>query len=277
MEDPMSIGPIAQVTMLTADIEGAANCYLNAFDWRIETHSKITKLQAESWGAPLLAGAAAIQVVGRNGSVQFIECDLYHKPEPLKTFGWTALEICVDNVHSYTQRALDAGFEMLNEPVPLAGSAKPLPLIAAQLAGPAGECIYITQILGEVPNFDLPDVSTESGSIFICVLGASDLAASRAKLEQPFQLRRASDREVAVKVLNRVYQKPLTELHRISSLQLNGQNAIEIDQLPNTATARPKQAGYLPPGISIVTVIGDLAEPTVVQLPDDALLEIIPV
>jgi predicted enzyme related to lactoylglutathione lyase len=272
----MSIGPIAQVSMLSADIERAAKCYLNAFDWRIAAHREITAVQAESWNAPELAGAAAIQVVGRNGSVQFIQCDLYHKPAPLKTHGWTALEICVDDVNRYTEQALAAGFEMLNEPVPLAGSAKPLPLIAAQLAGPAGECIYITQILGEVPNFELPDVSTESGSIFICVLGASDLEASRAQLEQPYQLRRASDREVAVKVLNRVYQKPLTELHRISSLQLNGQNAIEIDQMPSAATARPKQPGYLPPGISIVTVIGDVTKPTVVQLPDDALLEIIP-
>lgn len=272
----MSIGPIAQVSMLTADIERAASIYLNAFNWRIATRTEITSAQAASWNAVQLAGAAAIEVEGRNGTVRFIACDLYHKPEPLKTYGWTALEICVDDVNRYTQAALEAGFEMLNEPVALAGSANPLPLIAAQLAGPAGECIYITQILGEVPNFDLPDVATESGSIFICVLGASDLEVSRAQLEQPYQLRRASDREVAVKVLNRVYQKPLTELHRISSLQLNGQNAIEVDQLPKEATAREKHEGFLPPGISIVTVVGDVAATTVIQLPDAALLEIIP-
>lgn len=262
--------------MLSADIERAASFYLNAFNWRITDRTEITIEQAESWNAAQLAGAAAIVVEGRNGSVRFIQCDLFHKPELLKTYGWTALEICVDDVNRDTKAALAAGFEMLNEPVALAGSANPLPLIAAQLAGPAGECIYITQILGEVPNFELPDVATESGSIFICVLGASDLEVSRAQLEQPYQLRRASDREVAVKVLNRVYQKPLTELHRISSLQLNGQNAIEVDQLPKEATAREKREGYLPPGISIVTVIGDVQERTVIQLPDAALLEIIP-
>ena len=94
-------------------------------------------------------------------------------------------------------------------------------------------------------------------------------------LESKFQLRRASDREVAIKVLNKVYQKPLTDLHHISSLQLNGRNAIEIDQLPTAAGARAKLPGYLPPGISIVSVKAEVTSPTIISLPDNALLELI--
>lgn len=261
--------------MLSKDIKSAAEAYKNAFNWQISDYSTVTEHQAASWNAIEHIGADSICVSGINGTVRFIQCDLYHKPEALKTYGWTALEVCVNDVHRFTNQAIDSGFELLNEPVSLSGTGNQLPLIAAQLAGPAGECVYVTQILGDVPNFELPDVATESGSIFICVLGASDLEATRAKLELPFQLRRASDREVAVKVLNRVYQKPPTQLHRISSLQLNGRNAIEIDQMPSEANPRPQLPNALVPGISIVTVESNLIEPTIIQLPDGALLEIV--
>lgn len=273
----MKIGPIVTVTILTHDLSKSAAMYISAFGWQEKGSEYLLSAdEASRWQATNLTGARVLEVCGINGGVRFIESTTYQNPLPLRTFGWSALEICVDDVHKYVAQAVEAGFEVLNEAVPLSGTAKPLPLIAAQLAGINGEVVYITQILSEVPNFELPDVSKESGSIFICVLGASDLAKSREVLESNFEVRRASDREVAIRVINRVYEKPLETLHRLSSLQLAGRNAIEIDQLPNEGAQREKLASNLPPGISIVTVRGEVSEPTMITLPDNAQLEILP-
>ena len=273
----MKIGPIVTVTILTHDLSKSAAMYISAFGWQEKGSEYLLSAdEASRWQATNLTGARVLEVCGINGGVRFIESTTYQNPLPLRTFGWSALEICVDDVHKYVAQAVEAGFEVLNEAVPLSGTAKPLPLIAAQLAGINGEVVYITQILSEVPNFELPDVSKESGSIFICVLGASDLAKSREVLESNFEVRRASDREVAIRVINRVYEKPLETLHRLSSLQLAGRNAIEIDQLPNEGAQREKLASNLPPGISIVTVRGEVSEPTMITLPDNALLEVLP-
>jgi len=273
----VKIGPIESVTILTHDLATSAEMYCSAFGWkRYETEYQLSVEDTSRWQATNLIGARVLKVRGIDGGIRFIESANHQNPVPLRTFGWSALEICVDDVHKYVAQAVKAGFEILNEAVPLSGSAKPLPLIAAQLAGINGEVVYITQILSEVPNFELPDVSKESGSIFICVLGASDLERSREAIELNFEVRRASDREVAIKVLNRVYEKPLDTLHRLSSLQLAGRNAIEIDQLPIEAIQREKFAGNLPPGISIVTVLGSVTEASVFNLPDNALLEVLP-
>jgi predicted enzyme related to lactoylglutathione lyase len=273
----VKIGPIVTVTILTHDLSKSAAMYISAFGWQEKGSEYLLSAdEASRWQATNLTGARVLEVCGINGGVRFIESTTYQNPVPLRTFGWSALEICVDDVHKYVAKAVEAGFEVLNEAVPLSGTAKPLPLIAAQLAGINGEVVYITQILSEVPNFELPDVSKESGSIFICVLGASDLAKSREVLESNFEVRRASDREVAIRVINRVYEKPLETLHRLSSLQLAGRNAIEIDQLPNEGAQREKLASNLPPGISIVTVRGEVSEPTMITLPDNAQLEILP-
>lgn len=273
----MKIGPIETVTILTHDLLKSAAMYISAFGWQEKGSEYLLRAEdADRSQATNLTGARVLEVCGINGGVRFIESTNYQNPLPLRTFGWSALEICVDDVHKYVAQAVEAGFEVLNEAVPLSGTAKPLPLIAAQLAGINGEVVYITQILSEVPNFELPDVSKESGSIFICVLGASDLEKSREVLESNFEVRRASDREVAIRVINRVYEKPLDTLHRLSSLQLAGRNAIEIDQLPIEGAQREKLASNLPPGISIVTVRGEVSEPTMITLQDNALLEILP-
>lgn len=273
----MTIGPISLVTILTRNLESSLSMYSQAFNWEISQSIHPLNLElAQRWGATKMAGAPTSTVAGINGGVRFIQSQDYLTPAPLKTFGWSALEVCVDDVFYYTDRAVKAGFTLLNEPVALSGSDKPLPLIAAQLAGLNGEVLYITQILDEMPNFELPDVKKESGSIFICVLGASDLEASRKVLEEGFGLRRASDRHVAIKVLNKVYKKPLTDTHRLSSLQLNGRNAIEIDQMPAEAVHREFKDGLLPPGISIVSVVGQSNQEIFLKLPDGAGLEILP-
>jgi predicted enzyme related to lactoylglutathione lyase len=273
----VKIGPIETVTILTHDLSKSAAMYISAFGWQAKgSEYRLRAEEADRWQATDLTGAKVLEVCGINGGVRFIESTSYQNPLPLRTFGWSALEICVDDVHKYVAQAVEAGFEVLNEAVPLSGTAKPLPLIAAQLTGINGEVVYITQILSEVPNFELPDVSKESGSIFICVLGASDLEKSREVIESNFEVRRASDREVAIRVINRVYEKPLETLHRLSSLQLAGRNAIEIDQLPIQGEKREKLAGNLPAGISVVTVRGEVSEPMIITLPDNALLEILP-
>ena len=273
----MNIGPIETVTILTQDLDKSAAMYISAFEWQQrDGQAQVSQEQAKLWGTENIAGSKMLEVAGINGGVRFIERPDLQSTEPLRTFGWTALEICVNDVNRYVDRAVAAGFRVLNEAVPLAGSDKPLPLIAAQLAGINGEVVYITQILSEVPNFELPDVSKESGSIFICVLGASNLEKSRETLEANFEVRRASDREVAIKVINRVYEKDLATLHRISSLQLSGRNAIEIDQMPIEAKPRDEVIGNLPAGISMVSVIADVSEARVIQLPDSARLELVP-
>ena len=273
----MKIGPIETVTILTHDLAASADMYISAFGWQIkETEYKLRNEEANRWQATNLIGARVLEVSGINGGVRFIESSGHSKPQSLRTFGWSSLEICVDDVHKYVAQAVAAGFTVLNEAVPLSGTSKPLPLIAAQLAGINGEVVYITQILSEVPNFELPDVSKESGSIFICVLGASDLEKSREVLESLFEVRRASDREVAIRVINRVYEKPLDTLHRLSSLQLAGRNAIEIDQLPIEGEQREVAPNDLTAGISVVTVRGSVTEPKIIKLPDNALLEILP-
>ena len=146
------------------------------------------------------------------------------------------------------------------------------------LAGKGAPLTLRVLELDQICNLTWPATEEleNSGWLMRAAGGVTNRANSVLPLEANLEVRRASDREVAIRVINRVYEKPLETLHRLSSLQLAGRNAIEIDQLPIEAEQREVAPNNLPPGISVVTVRGSVAELTIIKLPDNALLEILP-
>ena len=65
---------------------------------------------------------------------------------PLTTYGWNACEIIVDDVYAIAKRLTRSPFKILAGPT----SLQFMPSIhAMQLAGPAGECLYLTMESGD--------------------------------------------------------------------------------------------------------------------------------
>lgn len=274
------IGPIVRATVVTPDLAHTTSLYQQALGWQQYTElDRLDESTAHRWGAPALAGARMTLVgPGHGPTVAFVEPPAgveSARYEPLRSYGWAALEVLVADAAAAVDAAEQAGFTVLARPRRL-GSGGALPLVAGQVAGPAGEGLYLTQILGDVPGFSLPDPVRSVGELFICVLGAADLEASRAVLESGYLVRRASDRRSPIGVLNRVLGLPDTTVHRLSSLQLAGRTVIEIDQYGEGARHRAAPPGALPYGLAVVTVRADVTTPQTVALPDGALLDLVP-
>jgi hypothetical protein len=117
---------------------------------------------------------------------------------------------------------------------------------------PGGAPVYLTEVNRDPDGFRLPRVDTGTGGVFIVVVASPDLDVTRGFLESRFGLPRVTDHPLAVGVLNRAYALPPTSTHRISSVHLAGDAAIEIDQYPPEAGPRPLTASGLPDGIAVV-------------------------
>ncbi len=277
MTPRQGIGPIVAATVVTTDLDGTAARYTTGLGWR-ETRDRhpMRASRARILGTPGLAGMPTTELgSGAAGQpvVQLVEHPAAPRVAALRTYGWAALEFQVPDVHTAVRRAERAGFEVLNRPTVLQNVGRQMPLVAAQLAGRDGDTVYLTQIQGELPNFDLPR-PTPFPEIFICVYATRDLAAARGAVETRFDVRRASDREVAIGVLNRQFGLPGNSMHRISSLQLQGRHAFEFDQYPSEAEPRPARAGVPACGILAVSVLGRDAH--ALAMADGGLLEVIP-
>ena len=95
--------------------------------------------------------------------------------EPMFRHGWLALEILVGDIDGLAA-GLHAPFKVLGAPANLELSDA---IRAAQVRGPCGELLYLTQIKAAVPPFDLPMTAARVAVPFIGVTITPDRDASR--------------------------------------------------------------------------------------------------
>ncbi len=248
-------GPILAVTISCDELEASASSYCGAFDYEHLESGKVSDKEANSWGPPQRFVRLVISVGLKElpGALRLIHVRRPETHRPLGQLGWAALEIAVSDVDSVVAAVSKWSFSILRPPAALKSSAA---LRAAQLTGPSGEVIYLTERLREVPGFDLPDPTKLVDRVFVAVLGTRDLDSARAPYEA-LGARRVSDHAVAIEVLNDAYSLPATHLHRLSSLQLAGKSLIEIDSYPVQAVQAARVPGELPWGVSMVTLSCD--------------------
>lgn len=278
-------GPIVAGVVTTSDLQRDVAAYRAGLGLVPGGGGTLDERTATRWDAPAAAGARYAVLApasGVGGAIWLVEAPRVPDHQPLRSHGWAALELSVADVDA-TLAALGPEFTVLRPPAPLSGTVGAA-LRAAQVCGPSGEVLYLTEIRGEVPPFLLPAppdpaVGAVDG-VYVAVYAARDLGVARDWWEGALPVRRCSDRQVAIGVLNQVFGLPPVTTHRLSSLQLSGRAVIEIDQYPAAATPRPRLPGLLPPGVAVVVlgvpaaVAGRDGEPLVWRTPDGALVEL---
>ncbi|MGW5410996.1 VOC family protein [Actinomadura geliboluensis] len=241
---------IASVTVVTADLDAAVAAYRDGVGLEPGAEHRVS-----GGPVPELEGRRSVVLsgTGAGGAVRAVEIPGARSPEPLTTLGWAAAEILVADADEATARARAAGLRVLVEPRPVGAGGG---LRAAQVAGPAGEGVYLTQVDRAPEGFTLPRPSGPVGPVFIAVLASGDLETSRAALEERLPARRVTDHRLPVRVLNAQLGRPEGTLHRISTLQLPGECAVEVDQYPADVSAAPGRRSPSDGGIVLVTLRG---------------------
>jgi hypothetical protein len=162
------------------------------------------------------------------------------------------LEVLVSDVDGLAQRLQDSPFEIYRPPADLDVSDE---IRAMQVIGPAGEVLYLTQVNGVVPPFDIPRARCPVDRLMIpvssCLRRDEGLAVYK-KLGANKSWR--VDTRIAS--VNKAHGLDVSMKHPVATVQLAGQSMVEIDQL-GVAKSRPPTAGRLPAGIAMVSFVFD--------------------
>lgn len=290
-------GPIREACVVVADLVAARARLAAALGWSPGgAPAGFDAARAGLWCMPSLAGAPCCVLAppsGQGGAIRLIQHPvmasvagaadrgsgpgLVHRGsrDPFRGLGWSAIELQVADSSAAVRRAEAAGLRVLGQPRTI-GDGGGLPIRAGQVADDDGLVLYLTQILGEVPGFELPMLRGESDGVFIAVLSVTDLEDARGIVERHLNTNRASDRYSPIGVVNATLGLPPDTKHRISSQQLRGANLVEIDQLD--IAHDPPDPSSDPPrtGVVAVCVQADVAAPVAWRPCAGALLELVP-
>lgn len=242
-------------TLTVADIERATANYARFLDYAIIEEGALPGGLAASWGAPQSAGQpyAVMQPASRaEVFLRLVEQPPVEGFAPLRSFGWNCIEICVENVLETHARLAGSPFEVIGPPREIDGLPAIYPM---QVRGPDGEIVYLTQIRGDLPAYDLPRARAPIDTLFILVMGCRDLDAALDWMERHAGLEKGRDMEIVYTMLAAAYDLPVEKLHRIATMTHERDVFVELDQYPEAATARPRREGMLPPGVAIGTFL----------------------
>lgn len=243
-------------THVVADVDAAVERYSRWLDYAVVEDMAVPADLAEAWGAPASAGRRAVVMQPASASpifLRFIEGDEVPEYLPIRTYGWAATEICVDDVEAVNARMIESEvFDVIGPPKPLDGFPNVKPM---QVRGPDKETVYLTEIRVDDPSSGLPKPRSLIDRPFIMVLACPDLRATMAWMADVLGLEVIGPVAIRYSMISLAFSLPEESRHELVTIKWKGQVFLEADQYPEGATERPTHPGALPPGVSIVSMV----------------------
>lgn len=242
-------------TLTSPDIEAAVSRYEQWLGYRVVERGEVSPELALSWNTPG-SGHRRYAVMQPESDapvyLRLIEGAPHAAYLPLRTYGWAAVELCVKDVLEVNARLQGSPFEIIGPPRRLDGLPTIFPM---QVRGPDQEVFFLTEIGGDLPEYDLPRAQSLIDRPFILVLACSDLRESLSWFERVVGLAPGRELELAYNVLSASFGMPADHKHRLATLAHERDCFLELDQYPAAATPRPGAASQLKPGAAIATFL----------------------
>ncbi|MCG8442887.1 MAG: hypothetical protein MI723_13875 [Caulobacterales bacterium] len=242
-------------TLTVADPAVTAARYHEWLDYASVEAGQLSADLAAAWGRPASAGRAYEVLQPASGAevyLRLVEGEVHPDYRALRTYGWAAIEICVEDVLAVNERMQASPFEIIGPPREIEGLPAIYPM---QVKGPDQEIAYFTQIREDLPAYDLPRAAGPIDKLFILVIACSDMQASLDWFANHIGFPTGRVMDIEYTMLADAFGTPRDELHTISTAVHDRDVFLELDQYPPAATVRPGAPDALPQGVAIGTFL----------------------
>ncbi|MEM0952816.1 MAG: hypothetical protein AAGI24_01645 [Pseudomonadota bacterium] len=245
------LGPSLTGTIVVPDLDASIVAYTSFLSAEVLESGPVTSTQAQLWGKPRLEGCTLTTLASPTGHpwLRLLGIPGQRQAQPFRELGWMALEVLVEDVVGLAERCRDAPFNVVRSPT---GDNA---VLGMQVTGPAGEVLYLTQILESQPPFDIAParavVDRLMAPVSACLRRDEGLSVYNklgATGHWTFDTTLGS--------VNRAHGLDASLKHPCATVKLAGHSMVEINQL-GLARARPPSGGLLPTGIAIVSFVVD--------------------
>jgi catechol 2,3-dioxygenase-like lactoylglutathione lyase family enzyme len=250
-------GQILGGTLTTPDLDLALTDYRDRLGMTVVEQGTLPADLTASWATPASTGARFATLQPTSGAPCFLRLVEQATPPdfiPMRTYGWAAFEITVQDVHSWPAKLAGSGFDIVGPPKEIEG----LPFfVAMQMTGRGREMIYLNEVRQNTPSSDLPKAASPVDQIFIVILACADRSAALDWYREKLKLDVADTYDLEYTMINKAFALPDGTQSTITMIQKGRLPIIEVDGYPDATTARPGPADALPAGNAIVTLAVD--------------------
>jgi hypothetical protein len=171
---------------------------------------------------------------------------------PPVTWGWNVTELLVEDPDALALQFENSPFRRTGGPGDLYSS--PNAPRAIQTCGPAGTTLYFTRIQPGGSRYGLHGVTSRVDRVFNIIVGGPSMEALRDFYGNTLGQRVSEPIPFVMPMAAEATGAPSDTLFPIAVTTVRPRNCIiELDEYPNTTSARPRGEGQLPGGISMVS------------------------
>lgn len=257
-------GLIKAATVSAADASALVQTYTHHLGLKVIEKSTVSEGLASSWGAPDMAGQASYLMASDSGTPIYIR--IVENPDmppytPLRSYGWNAMEICVEDVDGLYARLKNSPFTIIGPPKELEIASIIYPM---QAVGPEGEVLFLNEVRGSLPDHDLPKAQVPVDHIFIMILATPDREKALDFYTHKLGWDRGDSYNLTYTVINKAFGFGPDHKTDITTTCVGRLVNNEIDQYPPGTMVRDCADGMLPPGIAAVSyMVNSLDTPDV--------------
>jgi catechol 2,3-dioxygenase-like lactoylglutathione lyase family enzyme len=254
------LSAIVAVTLFVPDVDAARRAYVQTLSYETVQEGQVDPEAAATWGDGRLAGRETAVLRPASGEpvyIRLVESDAPPR-EPLKTLGWNATEILVEDPPALERRLDGSPFRVIGPPAPLDFNPA---VVAMQALGPAGELLYFTRIPAGKSKFSLGSATSFVDRVFIVVLGVHDIRRTLDFYATTFGLEVTAPAPSRVGVLAAAWNLPAEQTFPLAIVRLPARFLIEVDEYPAAATAHEAGPAGPPAGMAMVSFSVDSLEP----------------
>lgn len=249
------LGSIHTVTYSATDLDAIEKTYSQYFGFEVVSKDPISETLAGSWGTPRTAGAKQLILQppsGEESYYRYVEGEPVPGFSPLRTYGWNATEIVVEDLDAIHERLKDSPFQIIGTPAVLAFDFTDA-ISAMQVVGLCGDVLYLTHIAEPVPGLELPTAKSFVDRTFVSILGGKSIDDMSRFFSDTFDISTAPPMDGTIRVINWAFNRPKGTKTTIATTILPDECLIELDEFPVGTVDRPCHEGCLPPGQAMVT------------------------
>jgi len=248
-------GTILCGTITVPDLDAAIAAWRDVLGLELCETGAVDAALAQSWGAGGCAGRSYAMLRPRSGDafwIRLVEQPRHDGFVPTTTYGWAAYELTVQDVFGWAGKLAGSAFEIIGPPKTIANMEPAF--IPMQVLGTGQEMIYLNEVVGQMPGFELPRAASPVDRAFIVVLAAKDRAASVRWYTEALGLEESATFTIPYSMINRAFALPADHQTTLTMVASGTMPVVEVDDYPAGVTERPCHSGLLPPGNAMVTL-----------------------
>jgi catechol 2,3-dioxygenase-like lactoylglutathione lyase family enzyme len=246
------LSAIVAVTLVVPDLDAVESAYQRVLRYQTVERGRLPSEAAAAWGAEELSGRPYVVLRPESGEPVYLRLVKGKAPArlALRTLGWNATEILVEDPEELARRLGDSPFRVIGPPAPL--DVNPA-VVAMQALGPAGELLYFTRIPPGRSKFNLGSALSFVDRVFIVVLGVHDVRRTLDFYAGTFGATVTDPAPSRIGVLAQAWGLPPERTFPLAIVRLPERFLIEVDEYPAGAASPEPGPGGVPGGMAMVS------------------------